>query len=48
LTDESVKVESIYSTAIADMAKGQKDVNTIMRETAALADKNGGGIEKCG
>lgn len=34
-----LEVERIYSRAILDVIKGQKDMNTIMRETAALVDK---------
>ncbi|MFC3771769.1 ABC transporter substrate-binding protein [Paenibacillus sp. GCM10012303] len=34
-----LEVERIYSAAIAEVIKGQKDINTIMRETAALTDK---------
>jgi multiple sugar transport system substrate-binding protein len=43
-----LQVERIYSTAIADMVKGQKDVNTIMRETAALADKTVAELKSAG
>jgi multiple sugar transport system substrate-binding protein len=35
-----LQIERIYSAAILDIVKGQKDMNTIMRETAAAADKS--------
>jgi multiple sugar transport system substrate-binding protein len=43
-----LQIERIYSTAITDMIKGQKDVNTIMRETAALADKTVAELKSAG